>query len=64
MVRGDMRFPGVLVAFLAPKVYEMRKDEIDGYLEVAKEKLKVFYKQLESSLQKIPSAKRVTKKTE
>ena len=63
MVRGDMRFPGVLAAFLTPKVYEMRKDEIDGHLEVAKEKFNVFYKQLKSLLQ-IPSAKRVTKKTE
>ena len=64
MACGSMRFLGVLAAFLAPKVYEMRRDEIDGYLEVAKEKLKVLFKQLESSLQKIPRAKRVTKKAE
>eukprot|EP00210_Caulerpa_lentillifera_P008903 g8494.t1 len=48
---------GVLVAFVAPKVYEMRKDQIDGYIAIAMEKLKEYYKQVESAMKKIPSAK-------
>ena len=54
----------MLLAFVGPKVYEMRKDEIDGYIGVAMEKLKDVYKQIEASMHKIPSAKRVPKKTE
>lgn len=54
---------GVLVAFTAPKIYEMRKDEIDNYMAMAMEKMKEVYKQIEKSIQKIPSAKKQTKKT-
>jgi len=59
-----LAYLGVLIAFVAPKVYEMRKDEIDGYIAIAMEKLKGFYKQIEANMSKIPSAKRVPKKTE
>lgn len=55
---------GVLFAFVAPKVYEMRKDEIDGYIAIGMEKLKGVYKQIQDSMHKIPSAKRVPKKAE
>lgn len=45
----------------------MRKDQIDGYISVAMEKLKEYYKQVQNAMKKIPSAKTTpppTKKVE
>lgn len=46
------------MAFVAPKVYEMRKDQIDGYIGIVKDKVKEYYKQVEAAMKKIPSARR------
>jgi len=47
----------VLAAFSLPKVYEMRKDEIDRALDTARTKLTAFHdKYLATILSKIPRA--------
>ncbi|CAD7702309.1 unnamed protein product [Ostreobium quekettii] len=55
---------GVLAAFALPKVYELKKDEIDGAAAKALEQAKTLYSKAEAMAKQIPKARATDKKTE